>query len=516
MILTKHNIASFFGKLCILTPVALTCISLSYLHIQQLKAANIHVGIKILYTSFKQQFNPAYAACILIIWFILCTLLFIYLYHNFYVGFDIKPFVEKLRGVKIGSINLLKKQTFKRNTKQLLLCGVPVPVDVENLHIMIAGSTGTGKSTILHETIASAIHRGDKIIIIDPNGGFLSKFYQEDKDHILNPFDARSEIWDPFFDIKNKNYDYEQLVQSIIPPQNSPSGEEWSGYARTLLRGLMRACGNKNIYTMHYIIELLNNATNEVLKQFLCGTEAEALFATSSGDGANNTITSTRFVLAKYISTYQHIPKNIGFGFSIRDYIDNGTGNLFITWREDMLQALKPMVSTFCDLISNAILSSNNEEKKLFIIDELGSLSQQPALEQLATKGRKHGVNIIACIQSTSQLNDIYGKEKAISLRSCFRNLVVLGGGSIDHNTANDLSTALGEHEVLRLDKTLGDKSSSRKKTAQKERIVLPSEIQALKQLEGYLAFTLDYPIVKFKIDRVDYPHRVENFIGKI
>jgi type IV secretory pathway TraG/TraD family ATPase VirD4 len=513
MIITKHNRITYILAICFAIPAISAIVSMLYLHSSHLKNQYAKVSLKLLYATAKNGFDKDLLLLYLALFAVPCIIVAVLLDYFFYVDFEVKPYFKYVRGVKIASINYLKLITKNRKNQQLLLCGVSIPHDVENLHIMIAGSTGTGKSTILNETIASAIYRGDKLIIIDPNGTFLSKFYREG-DHILNPFDARSEIWDPFFDIKNKNYDYEQIVFSMIPPQNSASGEEWNGYARTLLRGIMRACGNQDIFTMHYVIDLLNNATNEELKQFVCGTEAEALFTTSSGDSANNnTVNSTRFVLAKYISSYQYLPKNLGCGFSIRDYIDSGKGNLFITWREDMLQALKPMVSTFCDLISNAILSSSNTQNKLFIVDELGSLNQQPALEQLATKGRKHGVNIIACIQSTSQLNDVYGKEKAITLRSCFRNLVVLGGGSIDHHTADDLSTSLGEHEVIRTDKSNTYSSVNKKDLVYKERIVLPSEIQALKQLEGYLAFALDYPIAKFKIDRVDYPVRTDSFV---
>jgi type IV secretory pathway TraG/TraD family ATPase VirD4 len=483
------------------------------LHKNYLENSYKNVPLKFFLQTFKYSFKLDYAFSVLAIVGMPFILIFLYINHYFYVEFSIKPYLDHIRGVNIASINWLKRKTSNKKMKQLQLCGVNIPKDVENLHFMIAGSTGTGKSTILNELIASSIYRGDKVIVIDPNGGFLSKFYQEG-DKILNPFDARSEIWDAFFDIKNDNYDFEQIVMSIIPPATG-SAEEWNGYARTLLRGLMKACKNSNKSSMHDIIEMLNTTTNDDLKEFVSGTEAEALFAIAEGSNSNNTINSTRFVLAKYISVYQYLPKNIGFGFSIKDYINNGKGNLFITWREDMIQALKPLISTWCDIVASAILSAENTQNILFVIDELDTLNQLPALEHLATKGRKHGLNIIACIQSTAQLDATYGRDKAIALRSCFRNLVVLGGSKTDDKTANDLSNALGEHEVIRLDKSESYQNNTRKKVAFKEKIVLPSEIQALKQLNGYLAFALDYPVVKFKIDRVDYPIRTQNYIEK-
>jgi type IV secretory pathway TraG/TraD family ATPase VirD4 len=513
--LNKNNRATYIFIYCIILPIALSIAAILMMHYKLL--AEYHIikpSIKFYYASLVQYFNLEYASYIYSIICIPCILLYVLADYFLYVDFDIKAFSRHIRGTKVASVNYLKFTTKTRNTKQLLLCGVPIPKELENLHILIAGSTGTGKSTILTELIASSIQRGDKVIIIDPNGGFLSKFYTEG-DHILNPFDMRSEIWDTFFDIKNNSYDFEQIVYSMIPPQNSASGEEWNGYARTLLKGMMKACKKQGIYTIHHIIHMLNTASNQDIKAFVIGTEAESLFA-GIDDGNSGALNSTKFVLAKHISAYQYLTPNNGFGFSLKNYINNGNGNLFITWKEDMLQALKPLISTWCDLISNAILSSSNTQNKLFVVDELGSLNQQPSLEQLATKGRKHGVNIVACIQSTSQLDDVYGKDKATSLRSCFRNLVVLGGSSTDEKTAEDLSSALGEHEVIRADNSYSHNQNTKKEQITKERIVLPSQIQSLPQLNGYLAFALNYPLVKFNIKRVEYPSIAVNFIQKI
>src|SRR5919206_507183 len=83
-------------------------------------------------------------------------------------------------------------------------------------------------------------------------------------------------------------------------------------------------------------------------------------------------------------------------------------------------------------------------------LDELASLEKLPSLEDAATKGRKAGLRIVAGLQSTAQLEKIYGREEAQTLRSCFRSLVALGGAKTDPKTCDDMSQSLGEHEVER------------------------------------------------------------------
>jgi len=74
----------------------------------------------------------------------------------------------------------------------ITLGGVEVPSDVEPYHFLLAGSTGTGKTTLIDEALSLLIERGDRAIVCDPNGHHLSHFWQEG-DCVLNPFDRRTE-----------------------------------------------------------------------------------------------------------------------------------------------------------------------------------------------------------------------------------------------------------------------------------------------------------------------------------
>src|SRR3546814_15510441 len=100
----------------------------------------------------------------------------------------------------------------------------------ENLHLLVSGATGSGKSVLLRNMAASVLARShsrqhhlpgqapmrnDRMIVIDPNGALLSKFWQLG-DVILNPSDASSEGWS-FFNEVRADYDWKRLAPSLVP-----------------------------------------------------------------------------------------------------------------------------------------------------------------------------------------------------------------------------------------------------------------------------------------------------------
>ena len=411
-----------------------------------------------------------------------------------------------LRGTRMISHRSLQGRTRETGAVQVLVADTPIPTWLETLHLLLAGATGTGKTVALGQIIETILRRGDRLIMVDPNGTFLSRFYLPG-DAILNPFDQRSESWNIFNELRDP-YDFKRYALSVVPKGLTDEAEEWNGYARLLFQAATRkmaAVGNTDIFSL---IKLLSAETDESLKDFLGDTEAEGLFV-----GAKQALSSARFILAKYLDPHQYLKD--GADFSIRRWLENESGgNLYITWREDMLEALKPLVSTWVDILCTSILSlPESPARRLWmVIDELDSLQKLPSLEDALTKGRKHGLRIVAGIQSTAQLERTNGEKDATVLRSCFRNILVLGGGRSDSKTAEDLSRSLGEHEVERetVGETSNDRGGSRSRTIriERERVVMPSEIQSLPELTGYVAFAGDIPIARVKLSPRHYVTR--------
>jgi type IV secretory pathway TraG/TraD family ATPase VirD4 len=414
-----------------------------------------------------------------------------------------------VRGTKIVSSARLTWAVRERGAQQITVARVPMPTGIETLHLLVGGSTGSGKSVLIREMAYSALLRGDRIIVADPNGDMVAKFYRTG-DVILNPYDSRGVGW-TFFNEIRKDYDFKRFALSLVPRGQTKEEEEWCAYARLLLGETARKLA---LIGHSSIVELFRWATIEQpddLKAFLAGTAAESLFV-----GADKALASARFVLSAKLSEHLSMPTG---DFSLRSWLEDPKGgNLFITWREDMAEALKPLISAWVDVLCTSILSLGEDRGRRIwmFLDELASLEKLPSLEDAATKGRKAGLRIVAGIQSTAQLEKIYGREEAQTLRSCFRSLVVLGGAKTDPKTCEDMSQSLGEHEVEREghSKSHGSRGDTTSSQIQRtrERVVLPSEIASLPDLTGYLAFAGDHPIAKIKLDILQFRNRVPAF----
>lgn len=423
------------------------------------------------------------------------------------------PFRTFIRGTKMVSSSKLYRLT-NTGDKQISLAGIPMPQKIEPLHVLVNGATGTGKSVLLRELVASALSRGDRLVIVDPNGDMFSRF-GTDKDFILNPYDQRTEGWSFFNEIQNE-YDFHRYALSIVPRGRTEEAEEWASYGRLLLRETARKLALTGNPSIHALFHWTTIEAPENLRQFLQGTLAESLFAGSSE--ATRALSSARFVLSDKLAEHLSMPAG---DFSIRQWLAReDAGNLYITWREDMSVALKPLISAWVDVLCTSVLSLPEDENRRIwlVIDELASLEKLASLEAALTKGRKHGLRVVAGLQSTSQADDIYGLKAAQTLRSCFRTLVVLGGSRTDPKTNEDMSLCLGEHEVERVlySQNHGERmSTTRAIQTIRERVVTPTELAHLPELTAYVALAGNLPITRVALRIQQYPRILAAFEGK-
>lgn len=412
--------------------------------------------------------------------------------------------VNLLRGARIVSTNeLVRKTRAKSPQLQVEIAGVPIPVACESGHLLLTGSTNTGKTTAADEVLHFALERGDRIIVIDPNGHAFSQFGKKE-DVLMNPFDTRSPGWSIFNELRNP-FDVDRLAKSVIPDSSDSSAQQWHEYARLLFAETTRAltrCGDTNTGRLLYF---LTNAPTDELNALLAGSAATGLFT----QGAERALASTRFVLTHHVGAFQFL--NPGT-FSLRDWLDSGNGNLYLTWREDMITTLRPLISIWTNILISSILTLPTAQPRTIwlSLDELASLDRLSSLEAGLTKGRKHGLRIIACLQSVSQLNELYGTHTSNTLRSCFRNLLALGCSNADPYTAKEISDGLGQCEIERSQTTISNSKSGQSSTTSMQRTlelaVLPSELMALPPLRGFLKIAGNYPIGRVRLIPKNHP----------
>jgi hypothetical protein len=440
-----------------------------------------------------------------------------------YDGFRGAPYHRWMRGSRMVNWHSVKSKVNAVNRREnrqqraehkgakdlrpIMIGRMPMPMHLENRNTLICASIGAGKSVAMESMICSAVKRRDRMAVIDPNGTFYSKF-SFPGDTILNPFDRRSAGWTLFNEIRGV-HDFDRMAKSVIPPQVDPGDEQWCAYARDVLADTMRKLVETDNPDQDTLVNLLVREDGEVIRAFLANTDSQGYFR----ENAEKAIASIQFMMNKYVRPLRFMNKG---NFSLHKWVHDPTaGNLFITWREDMRAAQRPLVATWIDTICATLLSISDDgphlSRRLWLfLDELESLGKLESFVPAATRGRKHGLRMAASIQDWAQLDEMYGKDAARTLLGCFRNYLIFGASNALN--ADKASEILGRQHVERIQITTnagnGGGRSRHLVASPPEPVVLDSEISNLRDLQGYVMFAEDFPIARITLPYVKYPRR--------
>jgi type IV secretory pathway TraG/TraD family ATPase VirD4 len=414
-----------------------------------------------------------------------------------------KPQDTHKRGVLLADGRTLQRRSARLKKSQielLTLAGIAIPAADETKHFKLIGTTGTGKSTAIRELIGMALERGDRAVFADPDGGYLSRFYDRYRgDIVLNPFEQNSVKWDLFAEIQN-SYDIEQLASGLIPSCNDPSASEWRGYARTFLTAVVRRCHDYGWRDVANLWRLLTVASADELRPIIAGTPAQPFL---DPDNARM-FGSIRSVTGSAIAAFEYIQNQRAAPFSVRRWVRTGTlpGVLFIPYKAGQIAALRSMIATWMRLaIFEAMSQAEDRDQRLwFVVDELDALGAIDGLKDALARLRKFGCRCVLGFQSIAQVSSTYGQSEAQTIvENCSNSLILRCSGSENGGTSQFASRLIGDREVLRRQVSRGsDRENalstrgarrSRSITEQHatEPAVMPSELEQLPDLCGYL-----------------------------
>ena len=372
---------------------------------------------------------------------------------------------------------------------QIAFAGELLPREAEVKHIVALGTTGTGKSTAGYTLIRTAIDRGDRMVIADPGGDALSRFWQRD-DVILNPFDARSVKWDMFAEIEEWT-DYDRMAEALLPLSGSAEGDEWVGEGRTLLSCLIRSYHGLGAGTSDDFAKVLLTGGNDLWAELCEGTEAAVLFE----DGNERMRGSVVNKLKPATKLLNAIANSEGRPFSVRQWVREGRGRLWLPYRINQLAALKSAIGTWFSvaILETLSLPEDRERRIWFMADELDVLGTVPDLDKGLTNGRRFGACFVLGFQSIAQLEKNYGRHLSRAIiENCSTKLILRCEVSEQGGTAEFASRLIGDREVLREEHSesyshSGGASESTNTRQATERALLASEITQLPDRSGYL-----------------------------
>ncbi|MHB8257642.1 MAG: type IV secretion system DNA-binding domain-containing protein [Acidiferrobacterales bacterium] len=378
---------------------------------------------------------------------------------------------------------------------------VSIPHDIETQHLLLTGSTGTGKSLALHALTETIRERtGDRAVAVDPGGELMARFWRGG-DTILNPLDARSVAWSPLAEMTGAA-DADRLAKSMLPDTDGSDAQQWQLYAQGLTSAvLQRLAESQGKATNADLTHLLTVAKSDDIEALFRGLPAQTLF----DPGAAKMLGSVRAIIGAYLAPYRFLPPNVGAdAWSLRRWVERGSGWLWIPVRADLSTSLRPLIAAWIgELVSAALALLPDRDRRLWLLlDELAALGRVQSLADALTQGRKFGLCACAGLQTVAQLRGAYGLPGAQTLLSCFSSQLILRAS--DPETADWCSRLLGDQQLSRRVQSEGSSAggshSGENEQISIERLVLASEIAGLRDRRGFLKLAGDSPIARVEI----------------
>lgn len=425
---------------------------------------------------------------------------------------------QQLRGATLVDAETLTRDMEARNDcSPYRLAGVPIRRKAENLHTLIAGAQGVGKSQQFFSLMTQVRSRPKRAIVYDPSGEFTAAFYREGKDILLNPLDKRSPNWNPWREIGNEIH-FDNMAEGLIPIPPKVSDPFFAIAGRNVFKDSLRALGRQGRKSNADLYRAIAKSNLEALHAILAGEAA----ATYVDPVTERTGMSLKMTVQNQLDCFRFLHDE-GEPFSIRKWIQNEDDDswLFITVTEEQKVALLPLISLWVDIAIRAVLSLKpiHCERLWFFLDELPTLQKLEILKLALTNTRKYGACFVLGIQDFSQLYEIYGEHLARTIISGCQTKLLLR--VTDGEAAKALAIAIGQAELDEKEETLSigidDQRDGMSVFARRNLrdLVLSSEILHLPDMAGYLVTPGDYPIARVSYDYVEYPQIVTPFIGR-
>ncbi|MGJ0576868.1 type IV secretion system DNA-binding domain-containing protein [Xenorhabdus bovienii] len=421
---------------------------------------------------------------------------------------------EHIRGASIGNKEeLISAVKEKLKTAHLpsrySLNSIPLLPAQECTSILLAGSPGVGKSTVIRDILRQGRTLNDKAVIYDISGEFTKRFYRKDVDVILNPFDKRSHSWTLWNEGRNE-IAYNRLAHAAIPPVDK-GDPFWSMAPQLVFSSIMDELGNRSESPSHeHLMNIILRMSDDKLAQVVAHQDARTVFNLDVEKMAG----SLRAVITTYTRNLKYLSHMTGPQFSFRDWARNEDDRrwVFLTVRDDLKVTMMSALTMWIESACSAILSlePSDERRILCAFDEIPTLHPIPSLLDFSGTGRKFGAVPILGFQSNSQLLEKYGEHRTKTLTDAAG--VFMGFSIKGSDGAGWVAKQLGNSEIEEATENISigaadvrDTTNVNRTTKERE-LLLYSQIQSLEDLHCLIRMGNGLPVTKLEYKHDNMP----------
>lgn len=388
---------------------------------------------------------------------------------------------------------------------------VTISQERETKHLLIMGSSGSGKTNIIWHVLKEAILRKDRIVIFDSKGDFTSELSSL---CLLAPWDPRSLAWDVARDCVGP-LDAQALAARLIP--DSDKDPIWPNASRAVLVALIihLQTSKPGEWTFPDLRALLHLPIED-LRLMAQQHNPEALRSLEEGSKTTQSILINLMAfMAPVVDMARAWSNPAQQRFSMKDWIEGNSKlprTVVMQGSQRFDRTAAALVNSLLSVMAATIagLQDDKSRRIWLVLDEFAQLGQLRDFSPLIRMGRSKGLRIVIGAQDIAELRAIYGTHKTDAWTSSLTTSIYtrLEGGA----TAEWVSRRIGEQETLvtQDSQTQGGNGTSetQQTTIRKSPTVLPAE---LKTLVGTRSDGVDALIDGFDdaVYLVTYPYHV-------
>lgn len=421
--------------------------------------------------------------------------------------------VNIVSGVSKVEASQLSKLIKKQGASSYTIAGVPMPKDSMFKHMMLTGTTGSGKSNMIHQLLEQIRKCGDQAIVVDTTGGIFSRFYDEDKDLYFNPLDLRTNHWNMWNEVYS-DYVIDEMAETIIADQKS-SDPFWQNASRIIFSEVFKKMISHEIKSYKQFFNYLITYPLSDLSKLMGDSFAGVL----TDPKMDKMALSIRATMSHHLKIFEKM-KDHEEGVSFIQFLkENNHSWIFLSCQTDQRAHLRSLFTVWLTLMLKGIMNraEGGSSKTWIIIDELASLQKLPTLMTALAEIRKYGGCFVLGFQDLSQIEDLYGHATAKTLSNLTNTKVLFR--AIDTDVAQRISRFLGEQEKEEKSESIsfgahqmrdGISLNQQKKI---QSVVTTSDIMQLDDLKAYLKYPGSYPIAKIEFDYKKYAFKSPVFV---
>ncbi|WP_263832871.1 type IV secretion system DNA-binding domain-containing protein [Sulfurospirillum oryzae] len=265
-----------------------------------------------------------------------------------------------------------------------------IPSDLKKGGIVF-GSMGAGKTELFHSILSQP--EFDRKFIYDSKGDFTQKHYRSNRDIILNPYDARGHVWNPFEEANTSPFVVGIFMTNLF---NAIAGDKKDFFSAGSQDRYMELFNSIQYMDSKLTAKQKFDLFIKLLKEYFEAPQTQS--RTSEAD-----IASTMKLSFEFFDYMNFCIQNGSPTFTIHNYLSQKNCDLFLLSRDDQKSKLTAFFTGFLAAFVAVMLSQEDRDSlTLLALDEYLSFVRNmdsETIESLHVRIRSKGGCLLPGVQ---------------------------------------------------------------------------------------------------------------------